>query len=96
MPARRRPVPNHLQALRRKRGLTQEQLAQHIGVDSSTISRWEKRLSQIPDYRKTQVVRALRVTHVDLMGASWALGGGRGYALTGGADEPEPVEDAIA
>jgi transcriptional regulator with XRE-family HTH domain len=74
MPARRRPVPNHLRALREQRGLTQQQLAQHVGVDSSTISRWEKRLAQIPDHRKTQVVRALRVTHIDLMGVGWGLG----------------------
>jgi DNA-binding XRE family transcriptional regulator len=41
---------NHIQALRRLRGLTQEQLATQLGVHPSVVSRWERgvRLPSLP------------------------------------------------
>lgn len=37
-----KPLINHLQAMRRLRGLTQEALAQQLGVQRSVISDWER------------------------------------------------------
>lgn len=35
-----------LRSLRKEKGLTQEQLAEHFGVSNRTISRWENGVSQ--------------------------------------------------
>ena len=41
-------IGKYLQELRKERGLTQEQLAEHVGVARRTISRWETG-SNMPD-----------------------------------------------
>lgn len=64
----RRPVPNHLRTLRRKHGMTQSQLAKRLGVNGATVSRWERRITQIPDHRKEQAALILGAEPADLMG----------------------------
>nr|WP_260859757.1 helix-turn-helix transcriptional regulator [Streptomyces cupreus] len=41
VPARRREIGVRIRAARRNAGLTQEQLAEHVGRDRKTIVRWE-------------------------------------------------------
>lgn len=42
-----------IKALRKSRGWTQEQMAQHFGVDKATVWRWEK--GGVPDRGVTRV-----------------------------------------
>lgn len=50
MPADHRISPAELAALRRARGLTQEQLAQEIGKGTSTIYKWENGIKEPPKW----------------------------------------------
>ena len=56
-------IGKYLQELRKEKGLTQEQLAEHVGVARRTISRWETG-SNMPDLDRT--------------GKSWYVGTGKG------------------
>lgn len=67
MARRRLQVPNNLRSLRTARGLTQAQLAERLGVDASTVSRWEKRLQAIGDHHKRQAAHVFDVTPGQLM-----------------------------
>jgi transcriptional regulator with XRE-family HTH domain len=39
------PIPNRLRRYRRSRGLSQKDVAQILGLDSSLVSRWENGLA---------------------------------------------------
>lgn len=41
-------TPTDLKALRTKRGWTQHDLAERIGVDRNTVARWEQGVHPIP------------------------------------------------
>jgi len=56
--------PKRLRQLRRKQGLTQKQLAYHLGVTLNTVSRWE--LGQVSISRP--MVRLLRLILVNKAG----------------------------
>lgn len=58
--------PNGIKELRVGRGLSKRQLAEEIGVDKSTFSRWEAG-GAIPDWRKQQIAECLRVSVPFLM-----------------------------
>ena len=58
---------NRLRALRVAAGLTQANLAEQVGVDIATISRWEDGKSGIADSRKAQLALIFRVTREHLM-----------------------------
>lgn len=60
-------VPNRLQALRKSAGLTLPQLAVQIGVDPTTVHRWETSRGQIPDERKQELARMFDVSIAHLM-----------------------------
>ena len=56
-----------LKTLRKKAGLTQEQLADIISVEHNSISRWEKS-TDIPKVQNLQALaKALNVTELDLL-----------------------------
>ena len=46
--------------LRQKKGWTQEELAQQIGVTLSTIQRWEKKGGQPSRLPRREIIRLLR------------------------------------
>lgn len=52
-------VTNRLAALRDAAGLGREELAETLGVDLSTVSRWETGRHTIPDARKLELTRLL-------------------------------------
>jgi transcriptional regulator with XRE-family HTH domain len=60
-------VPNRLTALRKSAGLTTPQLAVMIGVDPTTVYRWERSRVGIPDQRKTQLAAMFGVCVSHLM-----------------------------
>ncbi len=59
---------NRLRALRVAAGSTQANLAEQIGVDIATISRWEDGKSGIADGRKAELALIFGVTREHLMG----------------------------
>jgi transcriptional regulator with XRE-family HTH domain len=70
-PAERRlltgPIHGRIEALRDKAGLTQQQLADLVGVDKTAVSAWERKLAR-PDIRHlAAVAKALKVTLDDLI-----------------------------
>lgn len=68
-PPRRRlegPIHDRIIKLRKKLGLTQEQLAQKIGVHTTAVSHWEKRFARPDQGRLAAVAAALGVT-VDVL-----------------------------
>lgn len=60
-------VPNRLKALRKSAGLTLPQLAVQIGVDPTTVHRWETSRGQIPDERKQELAETFDVSIAHLM-----------------------------
>src|SRR4051812_29735016 len=84
------PVPGHLlRALRLRRGLTLEAVAQLMGVDRSTVSRWERSLSTPSADRFPRLL--------DLLGARAgerpALGSGQNLPLPAAADRPWTMDE---
>lgn len=57
----RKAVGAEIRKLRKSAGLTQGELADLIGVDHSTISRWERGIEDIGLYQLLQVFDALTV-----------------------------------
>jgi len=72
-------IGNYIAQKRRVQNLTQEQLAQQLGVSNKTVSKWENGKC-MPDYSVIQALcKALRVTLPELMeGADAAPDGQRG------------------
>lgn len=68
-PTRDRP-PNRIREVREARGLRQAHLAAFLDVDQSTIARWERNDSAIPDPAKLRLAEFLGVAPAYLMG--WA------------------------
>lgn len=60
-------LPNRLLALRTDADLTQLQLGAKVGVDPSTIARWETLEGSIPDARKVQLAALFGVSVDHLM-----------------------------
>lgn len=58
---------NRLRELRERAHLTLAELGEQIGVDASTISRWELQVSGIPDPRKQQLAEFFAVSVPYLM-----------------------------
>jgi DNA-binding transcriptional regulator YiaG len=58
-----------LTAFRESRGLTQPELAAIVGVDTASISRWERGVHPVPPRHAQKLARALRVNLVDLLDA---------------------------
>lgn len=59
---------NRLLHLRKSAGLTQDQLAEKLGVDRSTVSRWESCEAPIADRHKLALSVLLGVSPAALMG----------------------------
>lgn len=49
------PVPNHIRRLRSAHGISATQLAHTLGVNQSTLSRWESGDREVSDDGKLQV-----------------------------------------
>jgi transcriptional regulator with XRE-family HTH domain len=64
-------LPNRLATLRVAAKLTAAQLAAQIGVDETTIWRWERSKVGIPDKRKTELATLFGVTVGHLMCWTW-------------------------
>ena len=61
---------NRLRELREENNLLAAEVAQRVGVDASTVSRWENQIGGIPDHRKQQLAEMFKVSVAFLMG--WA------------------------
>ena len=62
-------LPNNLRETRDRKGLSQQRLADIIGVNRATIRRWETGESKITLDMATKIARALGVTTDELMSA---------------------------
>jgi transcriptional regulator with XRE-family HTH domain len=51
-----------LQRKRKVLGMTQRQLARHLGVSSSSVSRWEAGIIPIPRWLEFQLTRDAKIT----------------------------------
>lgn len=60
--------PNRIRALRTNRALSLADVATHIGVHESTVSRWESGESGVPDWRKSELADFFNVSVPYLMG----------------------------
>jgi len=61
------PIHDRIEALRKTKGLSQQELADLAGVDKTAVSAWERRLSR-PDIRHLPAVaKALGVTVDELI-----------------------------
>jgi len=63
---RRRAIHKRIAQLREERGLSQQDLAEVLGVDKTSISHWENGLSSPRGSRLPAVASALGVTIDDL------------------------------
>ncbi len=64
----RRRIGSRMRDLRRAHGLTQEQLADRIGLDNKTISRAENGRYRVPLDHLLLVARGLGIAIADLVG----------------------------
>lgn len=95
-------IPNKLKALRRKRGMTLEELAAAVGTSKQTIHRYENgMIANIPHARVAELAAALGTSPSELMG--WKAAPCAGYVPLLGAiacGEPifasEEAEDLVA
>ena len=55
-------TPIRLKAIRKKLKLTQAELADHIGYDTSTVAKWEQGLTSIPKWMDL-ILAAMRNTN---------------------------------
>lgn len=62
------PPPNRLAYLRKKRGLTQEQLAAALGVKVNSVTKWENRHTGINGKRQRQLSALLEIDPASLFG----------------------------
>lgn len=83
MPPPRRSQPNRIPQLREARGWSQQQLATMVGVQPSTVSRWESRLSDVRDHRKAQLASIFGVKKTEVMG--WETDDDTKHDLAGSA-----------
>ena len=60
-------VENRLEALRVAAGMTQRELADHLGVDRSMVSCWESLRYAIPDKHKPTIAGLFGVSVTHLM-----------------------------
>lgn len=67
---------NRIRTLRTSRNLSLAAVAATIGVDESTVSRWETGKQGVPDHRKVQLADFFGVSVAYLMG--WSDGNGDG------------------
>ena len=65
---------NRIRALRTSRRLSLAEVAGHIGVHESTVSRWESGETGIPDWRKSELADFFGVSVAFLM--AWDEPGG--------------------
>lgn len=68
-PSRRRldgPIHGRILELREKKGLTQEELAEAIGVDKTAVSHWENGIAR-PDMSRLPAVAAALGVSVDAL-----------------------------
>ena len=63
-----RLLPNRLAELRRAQGLTLETLSRTLGVAQSTVNRWERGQTGIPDRYKLDLAEIFAVSVPFLMG----------------------------
>lgn len=62
------PTPNRLAEIRSAAGISQMDLASELGIDKSTLYRWERGELGIKDERKLQLAARFNVTPGYLMG----------------------------
>lgn len=69
-------IENGIRRLRETAGLTQQELAAELGIDKSTLSKWESG-SPVPDIFKVRVARrfSMPVHHVFYFDTAVEVGG---------------------
>lgn len=65
-------VPNYIRHWREAHGLTQLQLAEEIGVDKSTISKWESGEREVSDDHKRLLARHFTVPVSAIFEFEWS------------------------
>lgn len=71
-------IGNNISALRKKKGITQEELANELGVSAQAVSKWENNsscpdvslLTEIADYFGVSVDSLLRENEEDIVNSS--------------------------
>jgi transcriptional regulator with XRE-family HTH domain len=61
-------IGSHLQSIRKRRGLTQKQLAEKIGVTREAIAAYESGRSRLTDMTLIELSAALRVSSDEILG----------------------------
>ena len=64
----REPFGTRLRSLRERAGLNQTQLAEKVGTDQSSISRWERNVAEPQIAMVERLAAALAVSAVQLLG----------------------------
>ena len=59
--------PNRLAELREAKGLIRSEVAGHLRIDQTTLYRWERGATTIPDDAKTKLAKLFGVTRAYLM-----------------------------
>ncbi|WP_327074897.1 helix-turn-helix domain-containing protein [Kitasatospora purpeofusca] len=92
MAARRRAFIERRKAL----GFTQDSLAQSVGVDRSTVARWESGKVDPQDWQRPTLVKVLRVTLAELDAILYGgVDQGRSQVMRASATVPPAYDDEI-
>ena len=85
----------HLAQRRKAVGLTQEQLAERLGVERTTVVRWERGQTQPQPWLRPRLAAALGVS-ADRIEELLAVGGAPADTQTGAAPDADHVRARLA
>ena len=88
-------IGTNISALRREKGLTQQQLAEKLGVSGQSVSKWENDVCA-PDVAQLPQLAELFGVSIDRLFGFRLSDGGEAEAIVDRADECETLEENIA